>query len=118
MNVHHDAVISRRHMSQEHGLAVLLALMMLALFLALGFTIVLTTTSETKLSSNFGASGEGLYAADAALEKVMDDLLSITNWNQVFPQQGKVTGVDPTEGAWTSTTYMEGEQKSGFIDGP
>jgi hypothetical protein len=85
-----------RRYSSERGVALIIAMLAMLLFAALGMSIVLTTSTETAIAGNFQANEEGLYVADAALEKVMDDMLSITNWNDI----------------------IRGNQISGFNDGP
>jgi hypothetical protein len=77
-------------------MAVIVALMAMMLMTALGMSLVLTTSSETLISGNFRAGGEAMYAADAILERSMDDLLTIPDWNKL----------------------LDGSLQSGFIDGP
>ena len=74
----------------------IVALMAMMLMTALGLSRVLTTSSETMISGNFRSGGEALYAADAILERSMDDLLTIPDWNKL----------------------LDGSLQSGFIDGP
>ena len=83
-------------LQREEGMAVIIALMAMMLMTALGMSLVLTTTSETMISGNFRSGGEALYAADAILERSMDDLLTIPDWNKL----------------------LDGSMQSGFIDGP
>ena len=83
-------------LQREEGMAVIIALMAMMLMTALGMSLVLTTSSETMISGNFRAGGEALYAADAILERSMDDLLTIPDWNKL----------------------LDGSLQSGFIDGP
>lgn len=83
---------------RQEGIAVIIALMAMMLMTALGLALVLTTTSETKIAANYRNGEEALYAADAALERAMDDVLTVPDWNRLL---------DPT----TPT-------QSGFIDGP
>ncbi len=83
-------------LQREDGMAVVIALMAMMLMTALGMSLVLTTSSETMISGNFRAGGEALYAADAILERSMDDLLTIPDWNKL----------------------LDGSLQSGFIDGP
>jgi hypothetical protein len=77
-------------------MVVIIALMAMMLMTALGMSLVMTTSSETMISGNFRAGGEALYAADAILERSMDDLLTIPDWNKL----------------------LDGSLQSGFIDGP
>jgi hypothetical protein len=83
-------------LQREDGMAVIIALMAMMLMTALGMSLVLTTSSETMIAGNFRSGGEALYAADAILERSMDDLLTIPDWNKL----------------------LDGTLQSGFIDGP
>ena len=81
---------------REHGVAMLIALMAMLLMSALGAALILTTSSETIIAGNFRDGGEALYAADAALERSIDDLLTVADWNEL----------------------LTGSARSAFIDGP
>jgi Tfp pilus assembly protein PilX len=81
---------------REDGVAMLIALMAMLLMSALGAALILTTSSETIIAGNFRDGGEGLYAADAALERSIDDLLTVADWNEL----------------------LTGSARSAFIDGP
>jgi hypothetical protein len=80
----------------EQGVALVIALMAMALMMALGLALILTTTTEGKIAGNYRQGSEALYAADAAVERVMQDILTVPNWDDMLG--GAVT--------------------SGFIDGP
>src|SRR5712691_8158993 len=69
---------------RENEIALIIAMMAMLLMTALGIALVMTTTSETLISSNFRNGGEGLYAADAAVERAMDDLLTVSDWNTIL----------------------------------
>jgi hypothetical protein len=81
---------------RDDGVAMLIAMMAMLLMSALGLALVLTTTSETLISGNFRNGQEALYAADAVVERAMDDLLTVPDWNKL----------------------LDGSEQSGFIDGP
>src|SRR6266550_4490811 len=81
---------------REDGIAMLVALMAMLLMSALGAALILTTSSETMTAANFREGGEALYAADAALERSIDDLLTVADWNEL----------------------LTGSARSAFIDGP
>jgi len=59
----------------------IIALMATLLMSALGAALVLTTSSDALIAANFRTAQEGVYAADAALERAMADLgtLSLTD---------------------------------------
>lgn len=59
-------------------------MMAMMLMTALGIALVLTTSSETMIANNYRNSGEALYAADAALERAMDDILTVPDWNKLL----------------------------------
>ncbi len=58
--------------------------MSLMLLTALGMALVLTTSTETMIAGNFSASQEGLYSADAGVERAMQDLLTVPDWNTIL----------------------------------
>src|SRR5204863_9558584 len=62
---------------------------------ALGAALVLTTSSEAIIAGNFRNSREGLYAAEVVLERTLDDLQTLPEWNPV----------------------LDGSLRSAFIDG-
>jgi hypothetical protein len=68
----------------EHGAALITALMAMLLLSALGLALVLTTSTETMIAGNFRDGQEALYAADAGVERVMDDLLTVPDWNNIL----------------------------------
>lgn len=70
--------------------------MSMLLMSALGTALVLTTSSEALIAANFRNAQEGVYAADAALERAMDDLASVPEWNPI----------------------LDGSTRSAFVDGP
>ena len=73
-----------------------IAMMAMLLMSALGIALVLTTSSETMIAGNFSNSSEALYAADAAVERSMEDILTVPDWNKL----------------------LDGSAQSAFVDGP
>jgi hypothetical protein len=70
----------------------------MVLLLATGLMLALNTAIENMVSGNFQTSQEGLYAADAVSERVMDDLASAVDWNTVLlgaQQSVFVDGLSP-----------------------
>jgi hypothetical protein len=80
----------------EHGIALIIALMAMSLLMALGLALVLTTTTEGRIAGNYRQGTEALYAADAAIERVIQDTLIVPDWDAL----------------------LGGAVRSGFIDGP
>ena len=62
---------------------------------ALGLALILTTTTETKITGNYTYAQEAMYAADAAIERTVQDVLTVPDWNDM----------------------LSGAQRSAFVDG-
>lgn len=73
----------------ERGIALVISLMAMLLMTALGTALVLTTMTETKIAGNYRGGIETLYAADGAVERVMQDILTVPNWDDIL--SGAVT---------------------------
>jgi hypothetical protein len=78
--------------------ALMVAIMAMLLLSVLGAALVLTSTSETIIAGNFRNSGEALYAADAALERIVDDLLTVPDWNALLNGSAPPAFVDGAPG--------------------
>lgn len=68
----------------DRGAGLVVALMAMLLMTALGLALVLTTSTESKITGNFTSGAEGLYAADAGIERSLQDLLTVPDWNKVL----------------------------------
>jgi hypothetical protein len=68
----------------ERGMALIIALMATTLLMALGVALVLTTMTEGRISANHRDGVEALYAADAAVERAIQDLLLVPDWDAVL----------------------------------
>jgi hypothetical protein len=68
----------------ERGASLIIALMATLLLSALGMGLVLTSMTETMITANYRDSGEAMYAADAGIERVMQDLLMMSDWNPIL----------------------------------
>src|SRR5882724_8006195 len=58
--------------------------MAMLLLTALGLALVLSTSTEGMIAGNFRGGQEALFAADAGVERVMDDLLTVPDWNKIL----------------------------------
>ena len=74
----------------------IVTLMAMLFMMALGTALILTTSTESKITRNFRTSSAALYAADAVLERAVDDLRTIHDWSAV----------------------LSGAVQSAFVDGP
>jgi hypothetical protein len=68
----------------ERGISLIIALMSTLLLTALGVGLVMVSLTETMISANFRDGGEAVYAADAGVERVMQDLLTVADWNRIL----------------------------------
>lgn len=59
----------------DQGFALIVALLAMVLMMALGMALVLTTMTENRIASGYREGAAALYAADAAIERVLRDLL-------------------------------------------
>jgi hypothetical protein len=80
--------------SDDRGAAIVVALMAMLLLSALGLALVLSTTTESTITGNFRFGQEALYAADAGVERVMDDLLTVPDWNNILRGNTRSAFVD------------------------
>jgi hypothetical protein len=58
---------------------------------ALGMALMLMSQTETMISSNYRDNMEGEYAADAGIERVMDDVLTVPDWNTLLASNDGIT---------------------------
>jgi Tfp pilus assembly protein PilX len=87
--------------ASERGVALVMALLAMMLMTALGMALMLTSQTETLIGGNFRDSVEASYVADAGIERVMQDVLSIAEWNDIL----------------ASPDNIRAGVTSGFIDG-
>lgn len=88
----------RRPIEDERGIALLIALMSTLLLTALGLALVMTTMTETMITANYRDGGEAMYAADAGIERVMQDLLTIADWNRILSGSAQSPFIDGAPG--------------------
>jgi hypothetical protein len=84
MRAHHTTRRTPLRIADERGVALIISLMIMLLLTALGLALTMTTMTETKISGNYAKGTEALYAADAAVERVMQDLLTVPDWDNVL----------------------------------
>jgi hypothetical protein len=92
----------------ERGAALVMALISLLLLTALGLALVMTTSTETMIAYNFSGGQEALYAADAGIERTMQDVLTVPDWNTILAGlttsafvDGSPSGAHPMPGGGT-----------------
>ena len=70
--------------SSERGAALVISLLAMMMLSALGAALVLNTSTETMLAHNFQSAQQTLYAADAGVERSVQDLIREPNWSGVL----------------------------------
>lgn len=84
----------RARLANQDGTALIIALMSMMLLTALGGAVIMVSRTETAIANNYRNSQEALYAADAAVERVVQDLLLVPRWNDILANGGAgVAGV-------------------------
>jgi PilX N-terminal len=88
----------RSHGREERGVALVITLIVLALFSALGLALVLTSATERLTGANYADSVDSLDAAEAALELAARELAGIDDWNAVLSgsRQSRLTDGAPS----------------------
>ena len=81
--------------TNDQGSALVIALLATVLLTTMGVGLVMVSNTEGAIASNYRAGSEMLYGADAAVERVVQDLLLVPRWNDI----------------------LSGSLKSGFVDG-
>ena len=88
-------------LSDDGGSALIVVLLATMLLTSLGIGLVMLSNTEATIAANFRSGNETLYAADAALERVVQDLLMAPRWNDVLAGTLQSAFVD---GSLTPTT--------------
>jgi hypothetical protein len=96
-------VIGHWHHDPEKGTALLCALMITALLGTLGGALLVLVTTETLISGNHRDALEGMYAADAGIERAIGDLRTISAWQPVPGVDAGATTPDFRDGARAPT---------------
>ncbi|HSL20045.1 MAG TPA: pilus assembly PilX N-terminal domain-containing protein [Vicinamibacterales bacterium] len=95
-----------RRAGDERGMSLVVALMASMLLTALGLSLVMVTNTETMITSNYRTSSEALYAADAGIERAVQDLLLVPDWNRIWNENLRSSFVDASN--CTGTVPMGG----------
>jgi len=66
---------------RERGTALVVVLIAMVLMSAVGITLVLSTSAETRIAGNFRSAQEALYAAEAGANRAIADLRSVPDWS-------------------------------------
>lgn len=74
----------RRPLEDQRGMALVIGVLASTLVLAIALALALTTSMEVGIAANYATAQDALYAADAALERTLAELLAATDWNPVL----------------------------------
>jgi type IV pilus assembly PilX-like protein len=85
----------------EQGIALVIALLCMLLLTALGMALTMTTITEKRIAGNYRNGIETIYAADAGVERVMQDLLTVPDWNKILDGSTTSSFVDGAPGVRT-----------------
>ena len=86
----------------EHGFALVGVIVVMALLAALGAALVMATTTEVAIAANYREATETLYAAEAGVAFVMQEVAAIEDWADVALTSGESAFVDgPVDGVRT-----------------
>jgi hypothetical protein len=88
----------RTPLSDERGVALVIALMVSSLLMALAGALLLTTMTERKIAGGFGRDAEARYAAEAAIERVVPDLAAAADWDVALTGAALSSFVDGAPG--------------------
>jgi len=81
-------------LADERGTALIIALMAMMLLTALGAAVIMVSNTESLISAHYRNGQEALYAADAATERVVQDLLMVPRWNDILTGVAQSSFVD------------------------
>jgi hypothetical protein len=87
----------------DRGSAIIIALVATVLLASLGIGLVMLSNTEGAIASNYRAGNETLYAADAAVERVVNDVLLVPRWDDLLTGVVQSAFVDSTVTPTTST---------------
>jgi hypothetical protein len=104
-----DMTRIRARCASEDGAALVIALMVMLLLTGLAAALVMVSTTETTIAGNYARGQETLYAADAAVERVVQDLLMVPRWNDILEGTTQSALVD---GAMTAQKTLAGYWKA------
>lgn len=76
-------MIASFNRARERGAALVTALLVAALLAGLGAVVITITITETLIAAAHRHSAEAAYAADAAFERALTDLVSVPDWSVV-----------------------------------
>ena len=83
-----------REGSSERGIALVLVMMTTTLFVVLVGSLALAVLTETAVAANHRDAAHALYAAEAAVEFVLQEIALAENWTEMLAAPGQSSFVD------------------------
>jgi hypothetical protein len=78
----------------ERGVALIVALLAMLVMVAFGAALMLAAATESRITRNFRNDIEAFYAADAVLERAVDELHAVGDWNLLLSGAARSVFVD------------------------
>ena len=85
---------AKRDGSSERGIALVLVMMTIDLFAVLVGSLALAALTETAVAANYRDAADALYAAEAAVEFVLQEIALVEDWTEVLAAPGQSSFVD------------------------
>jgi len=85
---------SKREGGSERGIALVLVMMTMTLFTVLVGSLALAALTETAVAANHRDAADALYAAEAAVEFVLQEIALVEDWTEVLAAPGQSSFVD------------------------
>lgn len=84
-----------RWQSEDRGAALVAVLLVTALLSALGAAVTVAANLDTAIASTFRVESELSYAAEAAVERALQDVRVTTNWSDILAGVAMSSFLDP-----------------------
>ncbi len=84
----------QREGGSERGIALVLVMMTTTLFVVLVGSLALAVLTETAVAANHRDAAHALYAAEAAVEFVLQEIALVEDWTEVLAAPGQSSFVD------------------------
>ena len=99
----------------QRGVAMIVTLLAMVLLSTLGLSLALVSSTEERVASAYRDGAETFYAADALLERVLDDLRQLPDWTPAL--DGTVTSafVDRAAQGWPDEVARSPGEATAFL---
>jgi len=84
--------------NDERGMVLVVVVVTVTLLAALGAALTLATATEVAIAANYREASETLYAAEAGVAFVMQEVAVVADWNDVATDSGQSAFVDGPAG--------------------